>query len=313
MESYLNQLADRVNSQANHAFVLYGATRDKQRGQNGSCSLSEHLMQTMTALDLLVAIYRIGSGWTFALDSARAEFCELVGLGNGNAGEFAGLGVNSQTELPLEPETMIGLVEIGLKQSNRRVAVILDRAELICPATSYDRMSPGDKAVLSILQSLAVNEQIADSGNLLILVTDTLQDIAETVRLASGRFYAIEIVPPDYAERLEIAELVMDKLVGRVSFEMSAQELAASTSMMTRYALQDSLLVAKQAGVLTKQIVRDGKNATMKQEYGDVIELLEPLPNGFSGIAGQERLKQFATDVVANMIAGNYQDVPAGI
>jgi hypothetical protein len=262
----------------------------------------------------LVAVYRVGIGWQFAVDSDKAKFSEITGLASDNSGALAGL-ANTDDQLPIDTATAIGLIDLAMRQSKVAVVCVVDRAELVCANATYGTMSPSDKAVLSILQALAADASVADTRNLLILVTDTLSDLHSSLRLASSRFYAIQIVPPDYNERLEIARQVLTQLetTHNCQLEISAEQFAQATSMMTRYGLLDVLLDAKQSGKLTKAQVRTVKAQVMSQEYGDILEPLDPIESGWRGVAGMAQLKAYFDTIVADMLSGNLSDVPAGI
>lgn len=314
--TYLTELSGRFNAQSHHAFLLHGGTRDLQIGAAGSCTLVDHIGQVFSGLDQprLVATFRYGVGWSFVVDSDQAKFKQIVGLDQAAAGAFSGLTSNeSEDGLPLDPSQAIGLVDLALRQDQTPVVIVIDRAEFIAPMQSYDRMQPSDKAILSILQRLASDRAVADTRNILIMVTDSLVDLHESLRLASSRFYAIEIAPPDYNERLEIASQVFDQLAGSVDLGLSVAEFSQATSMMTRYGLMDIFLDAKSSGALTKEQVRTVKAKVLSQEYGDILEMLDPLESGFAGVAGLEKLKVFFSDLVNNMISANIADVPTGV
>lgn len=315
MTTYLEKISTQYNAETHHAFVLHGATRDLQLGEAGSCSLVDHLTGVFSNLDRLVAVYRVGTGWSFAVESDKRDFRSLVGFDNSKAGDFAALAnAGDESDLPLDTATAIGLIDVAMRQSDRAVILVIDRAELVCPQTSYDRMSAQDKAILSILQALASDRAVESTRNLLILITDSLVDLHESLRLASSRYYAIEIMPPDYDERLAIAQQVLPQLESSgCEVDLSSVEFSSATSMMTRYGLMDILLDAKAQARLTKEQVRTVKAQVMSQEYGDILEVLSPLERGFADIAGLYPLKTFFQDVVSNMIGGNLEDVPAGV
>jgi len=318
MTTYLETIAQRVNANTHHAFVLHGGTRDLQLGKMGSCSLVDHILETFAALPdspRLVAVYRVGLGWSFALESDRANFTTLVGLAAASNDPFAGMsGSASAGDLPLDAATAVGLIDIAMRQSDQQVVIVIDRAELVAANQGYDRMSAADKAILSILQSVASERRVEDTSNLLILITDVLIDLHESLRLATSRYYAIEIFPPDYGERLAIGEKVLPQLIeSGCNVELSAQEFATATSMLSRYGLMDVLRDGRASASLSRSQVREIKSAAMAQEYGEIIETLDPLPNGFLDIAGMVPLKNYFRSVVDHMVAANYSDVPTGI
>lgn len=313
--TYLEELTGRYNAQTHHSFLLHGATRDLQLGSNGSCSLVDHLVEALSALERLVVVYRVGTGWKFAAESDKREFAELVGLGAGSAGDFAGLvGSDSGDDLPLDPAGAIGLFDVAMRQTSRAVVMVVDRAEFVCPNSPYDRLSPSDKAILSMLQAIASDRSVESTRNIIALVTDSLVDVAESLRLSSSRYYAIEIATPDFDERLGIADQVFPQLSeAGVVIELLPREFAQATSMLSRYGLMDILLDARQELILSKDQVKRVKQKVMSQEYGDILEILDPVVAGYRGVAGLEPLKAFFATIVSDMIAGRLGDVPAGM
>jgi transitional endoplasmic reticulum ATPase len=320
MTTYLQTVGNKTRARTNHAFVLYGATRDLQLGINGSCSLVDHLIETFAlAKDdpRLVAVYRVGIGWRFPVESDRAKFARIA-LGESAPAAnspFAGLAGNaSADDLPIDTASAIGLIDAALRQQEIQIVCVIDRAELVAPNASYDRMSESDKSTLSILQALASDPVVGDLENLLFLVTDVLLDLHESLRLATSRYAAVEIVPPDFNERLAIAEKTLPQLESaNCNVQLSAREFAIATSMLSRYGIMDVLQDALAAGELTRSQVRAVKNEAMAQEYGEVIEVLDPLLDGFAGIAGMGALKEFFTGIIGEMVAGEYSNVPTGI
>jgi hypothetical protein len=318
MATFLQQVNNRIMARTHHSFVLHGSTRDYQLGVNGSCSLVDYLIEVFgtQAQPRLVAIYRVGLGWRFGLDSDKARFMAITGTSASTGTDpFAGLAGNKeQDELPIEIAPAVGLIDAALRQQDVQVVIVIDRAELVCANGSYDRLAPSDKAVLSMLQAVASDRSVEDSGNLLFLVTDVLVDLHESLRLATSRYCAIEIDPPDREERLAIGQKVLPQLAAAgVTCELTPAQFASATSMLSRYGLMDVLRDAQAQGSLTKAQVREVKSNAMSQEYGEVIEVLDPLERGFMAIAGMTPLKSYFTNVVNDMIAGNLSDVPTGV
>lgn len=320
MAMYLDTIAERINSGTHHAYLLHGNTRDLQLGARGSCSLVNHLTDIFSLSDqpYLVAIYRVGTGWAFAVESDRAKFAQISGLTDSapSAGAFAGLMGNQSaaSDLPIDIPSAIGLIDAALRQTTERILCIIDRAELVQPVTTYDRMSPAERATLSILQALACDDSIGQSGNLIMLITDTIVDLHDSLRLANSRFYSVEITPPDAAERATIAEKVYPQLDSAgIRLDVDQVQFVGITSMLSRYALMDIFNDASARGVLSGDAIRQVKSAALAMEYGEVIESLEPLANGFSAIAGMEKLKEYCNGVFANMRAGLFADCPVGL
>lgn len=319
MPTYIETIAERINSGTHHAYLLHGNTRDLQLGANGSCSLVEHLTEVFSLADqpYLTAIYRVGVGWSFAVESDRARFAQIAGLAPQTApSAFAGLVNNSQQadDLPIEIAAAVLLIDQALRQTDQRVLCIIDRAELVSPATNYDRMSQPERATLSILQAIASDYAIANSGNLFVLITDTILELHDSLRLANSRYFAVEITPPDRDERQLIVDKVLPQLAaGSVRVEVQPDQLVATTSMLSRYALVDIFRDATARGVLSMEAVRQVKSQALAMEYGEVIETLDPLPKGYDQIAGMEKLKAYCNEVIANMRVANYLDCPVGL
>lgn len=321
MTTYIETIAARIESGTHHSFLLHGNTRDLQLGAAGSCNLVQHLTEIFSMADqpYLTAIYRVGIGWSFAVESDRAKFAQLTGLAQSapTNSAFAGLmgsGSSQPTDLPIDVPSAIGLIDQALRQNESRVLCIIDRAELVCPVTTYDRMSPQERATLSLLQAMAADDSITSNGNLLVLITDTIVDLHDSLRLANSRFYAVEITPPARDERLIIAEKVYPQLsAAGVLVNVPQDQFVSVTSMLSRYALMDIFKDSSTRGALDIESIREVKAAALAQEYGEVIESLEPLSNGYESIAGMDKLKSYCNEVIANMRAGNFSDCPVGL
>ena len=150
--NFYNELTAIYGSGRNHAFVLHGSTRDLQVGAQGSTHLPDFLMQTLFAQGFTPAVYRIGVGWRFLVDSHQSELTGLIvkptdsdpfaALTGGAGGDQSG-----DDELPTD---IGGAVEIShqlMMQSTSRVAVIMDRAEFIAAGSPYTQMQPQDKNI----------------------------------------------------------------------------------------------------------------------------------------------------------------------
>jgi SpoVK/Ycf46/Vps4 family AAA+-type ATPase len=74
------------------------------------------------------------------------------------------------------------------------------------------------------------------------------------------------------------------------------------------------LLLAAQAGGLTRAILKTRKDTIFRTEQAEVAEMIEPLPNGFGDLFGADYLKGWSqADIIEPVRDGRLSDVPKGI
>ena len=227
--------------------------------------------------------------------------------------------------LPREPEKALPLLERALtlgtvrteqgESEEVRCAVVITFAEALLPPGDMSLLSPVDRFSIVRLQQWAASKQIAQAGGIIILTTRDLTQIHPDVRAASSKVAAVPVPLPDYTARLQYIRSLAalpDRPLQRAA-DCTEHALAAASAGLSLYQIEDVKLRAEAEGVpVDLALVRDRKNEVLRQEYHDVLEILEP-QGGFDTIGGYEYVKTAFRRIVERMRRGVVHKLPKGI
>ena len=207
-----------------------------------------------------------------------------------------------------------------------RIALILDGADLICPATSKATMREDQLEVLATLLYFGNDANLAVQNNPVFLLSPQLEDVHPDVRSGESGYKFIEVPLPDEETRLSYITLYLE--VQRKDhpiplLDLSKEDLARNTAGLNLRQVEDILLLGAdddegaqgdgRVGV-TRLLVKAGKDMIIRQQYSSVIEMLDPLPEGFEGLGGMEQLVHVTQEeVITPLHEGRLIDVPKGI
>jgi SpoVK/Ycf46/Vps4 family AAA+-type ATPase len=207
-----------------------------------------------------------------------------------------------------------------------RLAVILDQADLIIPATGKAQMGDERLATLATLLSWGQDPVLARQQNPILLLTSHLEDIHSDLLVSSSGFRVIEQPLPDEQTRLAYLTWYLQEHRREMPIplvDLTIEELARVTAGLDLRQVEDVLLVgASQAGPLPQENVRgvsrahvkERKDSIIRQEFRDVITMLDPLPGGFANLGGmQPFIAWFRQEVIDPFRAGRLREVPKGI
>jgi len=283
----------------------------------GSLGLRPWLDRFFAKREIIVH-YNRAEGLTFATESMRSRFMEVLGLSEAQDEALLALqqvqgGGGPRNDLPREPGPALRLLDQLLRQRDVPSVAIVEHAETLAPATDKAMMSPEDRTNLVLLSRLGTDRQVVDSGNMVILVTANLSEVHPDLRAASAKCEWLELPLPTYEERLAFVEWLLARGEG-LTLEMSVAQLAAMTAGLSKVHIEDIKLRAEKAGgLITAALVRERKESIIKQEYADVLELWEPT-YGFELIGGLEHVKTFFREWVIEPVQQGWRDmVPLGV
>ena len=324
-----------------HCFLLHGAIDDDVAP---GVTLTEFLTQTLSKHNLLVC-YNVSEGITFPLPSLRATFCRALGLTTAPVDPIAaavrgasGPATPDDVVLPREPERALPLLERALlvgraaapageasdpdrpdeqtaERPGLRCAVLLTFAEALFPPGEMSFLSPGDRSTLVCLQRWAASKAIAEAGGIVILTTRDLAQIHPDVRAAASKIAAVPVPLPELLDRQRYIQALTEapERPLQLAATCSARTLAITTAGLSLYQIEDVKLRAEAAGVpVDLPLVKERKNEVLRQEYQEVLEILEP-EGGFETIGGYDYVKQAFQRLVARIRRGAVTKLPKGI
>lgn len=329
-----------------NVFILHGNVQDYVEHPRVHRPLREYLEQRLSGSHT-VATYAPDQGITFPGNEllareARKRFDQVLGADGAPAdpndpaaliraasGDASFGGASEEDLTKLAPSQAIPLLLDFVRDANgddagcpqgvtgrgedrrlfpKRAAVILDRMDLICPPEDKARLAPGDRALLAMLHRAGTAAAINERRNVVILLAPSLEEVHPDLRLASSGIRTIEVLTPDYAQRMAFipgtlrkaheeqdrngdAVLVVDRHVELDG--LTEVELANETAGLNRRHIEDIAMRAEAAGgKLTRAMVRDRKSELIKAEYAEVLEVLEPDVT-FEMVGGHERVKDY--------------------
>ena len=342
--AWANELVIKYQSNIAHTFLVHGNVRDYVGGLAGQ-SLKNYLIESFSTRDLVVCWDR-ASGFSLPTAPMRQRFIDIAGIplpgssstGAGAAARGGGLagGLNraaAQTsgsdlaailEKIRKPEDALDILSrvlhwrppkhAGQDDTPFRVAVILDYAESIAPATEA-AASETDRTVLTTLTSWGQDRTLGDREHILVMIASEPHDLNERLHRKSSGWEHIEVPFPTLEERATFIEsLVAGDSDMRLAEGLSAQEMARLCTGLRYMDLEDILLRASyQHQAVDRALIKQRKDEIMSSEFADVLHITE-VETGFEGLGGLEEVKRDLRDtVVAPMRSGDLRLVPQGV
>ncbi len=315
--AWASELAAKYGQKLAHTFLLHFNVNDYA---SGTVRVQDYLSQMLVRRDIVVR-YDVASGLTFGGDEQKALFVKVLGLEAMGAGSLAAaMGLNQavggglsaqEVELPRKAGEVFPLLgrllrlepqDVGGEVRMLRVAVILNQAEMLCPAGDPGHLQPEDRVAIASVTNWSQDMAIGQNG-LIILVARNLGQVAESLRVSGSGIEAIMVPLPNEAERLVWLEAYVQESGQEV--DMPLPQLARSTALLSLVNLEDVFLRAQYEGrPVDARLVKERKDAIVRSEFGDILELWEP-QFGFDMVAGHEAAKAFFADVVKALQIGD--------
>ena len=283
----------RYQARASHLFLLHGNVRDLQPFGADYVPLAEGLKRLCARRDVL-ALYDVSSGLSFGNAAQEKTFRKALG--------FKG-------PLPSDPARALVLLDALVtseKLEPGRVAVVLDYAHALAPSGPT---SSTERAAITTLARWATEAQVADRRPFIILIAPAAGDVSDEV-FAGGS--AAEVPKPELESRADFA-LVLQGRFPEVRWDLSPDRFAAETGGLSLAQMEDILQRTQGARVsLGPEQVVGRKIDLLKQEYGDVLEILNPRYD-LSAVGGLEHAVRELREVADIMKKGQTSAAPMGI
>jgi hypothetical protein len=320
-----------------HGFVLtgdiYGVTAfgASQRG------FLQHILHQSREV---VACYHPATGITFALPSMRALALEMLGPdwqppqddSNPYTTALDALVAERESDVFVEakkPKQALAILDHLLRAplGRARVAVVLDGADLIMPATSKALMPDERLAVLAMLLHWGQDSQLASQYNPILLLTPRLSELHPDLRASTSGYRVIEQPLPDEQTRLAYITWYLHTQRQEqpiTLLDLNEADLARNTAGLNLRQVEDVLFLgtipddlepasAEPVGV-SRHLVKARKDALIRQQYSELVEMLEPLAGGFASLGGMQLVTSwFRGEVIAPLRAGQIEETPKGI
>jgi len=282
--AYITEMVDKYASGISNAFILYGNVADYAIP---NVSLTSYLTRSFARRH--VVIYNIGTGFAFPSSETKKRFIQKLGMET-TQGRVQLQKLGLHRDGPSKHDVNAALLAIteflqktGGKDSDgsieRQSAIIIENAEMLFPAG--DMRQQDERIDLNIALSWGRDPFIQSSGNLIILLSSSLSEMAAPLRAASSRYEAVEVGMPDFEARLEYIEWYLaqeqeaaeyDASYSTFTVDIPPHTMAAVTSALQRVNIEDVFLRAARSGSLVEELIHARKREIIKSEFDDVLD-----------------------------------------
>ena len=258
----------------------------------------------------LVIFYDISNGPWFLSRKMEDLFRDIAGLKppkGGDALADAKAALAAKRELPRDPETCLPLIDRVLRQLPG-TAVIIKSAHTIAPMMGGGAALPAnERATIERLRIWGQSTQIRKNGNIVLLMTDQASKISGELRLGESEIRTVFIPKPSKDERRGY----IASQPGGKSLELDS--LSSATQGLSLRQISELFKQAKAAArPLDLEFVKAKKDKILNDEYGDVMEVVEP-KLGLEDIGGHEHIKAYFREVLGYIRRGENRLVPMGV
>ena len=241
----------------------------------------------------VVVFYDVASGLRFLRpDMARLVLPPADGGSDPITAAKAGLAARRTAQR--EPDACLPLLEKVLR-TEKGVAVVIASAHFIAPTISQGiPLPPNERANIQRLLNWVRDDEIRTRKNLVVLMSEQAAKVSSELRMPDGGIVQVFIPKPTEAERTAF---------------LGSAELARVSQGMSLRQLQD---VKLRSGSIDPASLKDTKRAILNAEYGDVMEVVEPM-RGLDDIGGLEHIKAYFRQILSGIKNGDARLVPMGV
>lgn len=288
---------ERYHAGGSHLFLLHGNVKDVQPVGRRYLTLLDAL-RALARRRTVVVTFDVAGGLAFPTKDHEKAFRRALGMKSG--------------ALPADPARALVLLDALLRSERlpaASVAVVLDYAHTIAPAgpsSSQERQSA------TTLARWATDPAVAVRRPLVCLVAPAAGDVSEEVHAGASGAEVVAIPRPDLAARAAYAEALRAERPDH-AWEVTPEQLARETGGLALVQIEDVVQRAWGARTpLTRAAVVERKTELLRQEYGDVLEILEPR-HDLSAVGGLEHAVTELREVADVMRRGLVSAAPMGI
>ena len=287
---------ERYHADASHLFLLHGNVRDVHPFGPAFVPLAEGLRRLGSRRPIAVS-YDVSAGLVFPDAEREKAMRKALGL---------------KGVLPADPARALVLLD-ALVGSDRvapgSVAVIIDYAHTLAPP---DGAGPAERQNITTLARWASDPAVAARRPLIVLIAPTAQEVSSEVYAGAAGAEVVAVPRPDVDARADFAR-DLQRRIPEVTWGLSAEELATQTGGLSLVQIEDIVQRARGGGsALTRESIVERKIDLLRQEYGDVLEILSPR-HGLDAVGGLDHATRELREVADIMRRGLTSAAPLGI
>jgi SpoVK/Ycf46/Vps4 family AAA+-type ATPase len=307
-------LAERYYTKTISTFILHGAVRDLQPADDGKgghrfMPLRGFLADELFGTRDLVVFYDRSSGIRLASPDMQKDFMFAV------QGYDSLFGTEYAKGVPKDPARAFPLLESYARvriADGKSVAIVIDFAETVAPASDLGSMPGEDRYALVTLVKWAQDPQFLTADFSVCLVAENLAEL--NPRIGRNPYaVSIELPFPNEQERLDYIEAKIagsGKKRSDIS-ESTAEAIASQTAGMSRVALDRVLTEAIAGPRLTVERLKEKKKEIIQAECHGLLEFIEPAFS-IDMVSGHGKAKQLLRSAAKAITTGKRDVVPMG-
>jgi len=292
------KVIDRFNSGVSHIFVFHFNISDYFPVQDRFVTLGEMLNELCSQRDV-VCTYQYPSGLQFLKPEMEGTFRRLAGM-------------SSREPMPAGPHQSLQLVDRLLKNEvfpPRQFALIVPFSESIFPSGN---LSNEDKANTITLLRWANDRALAERKPVFFLLTSNIKDLSSQVLSSSQGIEQIQIPKPATTDRKQYIDFLIAHNPS-LKMDLTADEFAHHTQGLSLNQIEDIVLRALAEGnIVTTQSVLTRKVEILEQEYGQVLEIIQPR-YGLDAVGGLNYAVRELKEIAEIMKKGLTSAAPMGV
>jgi AAA+ superfamily predicted ATPase len=287
---------DRYHSGASHLFLLHGNIRDVHPFGSEYVGISDGVRRLADARAVVVS-YDVGGGLSFP-DAAREKaFRKALGLKGG--------------PLPADPARALLLLD-ALLSTDRcppgSLAVVIDYAHTLAPADG----GAGERQIVTTLARWASDPAIAARRPFIVLTAPAAGDVSSEVYAGAAGAEVVSVPRPALEDRVEFAR-ELQRRWPEVAWELPPDQLGAETGGLALVQIEDMVQRARGARTpLARGSILERKIDLLRQEYGDVLEILQPR-HDLTAVGGLDHAVTELREIADIMRRGLHSAAPLGI
>jgi AAA+ superfamily predicted ATPase len=311
LPTWARELSEKYYSRSFSMFVLHGNVRDLvplgRKDGSEFVSMEQFLTTALFGQRDLVLHYDRG-GLSFGSADSQADFRRAL------EGYDSFHGTNFAQGLPRNPDAVLNILDNYLRlriADNRKIALILDFAETIAPATDVSGMSAEDRNSLVILKRWARNPAFLKADLTICLIAENQIELNQGIVQNPG-VSSIEVPLPDHDERLQFIRSQLKSSQLPAGSEVSDETLAKLGAGLKRVQLFSLIAQAVQnRQPLSLKFLAQRKKELIESESGGLLEFVQSRFD-LSFVAGNDQAKRKLQDAAAAIRAGNTDVLPMG-
>lgn len=295
MPAWLQAVLARYHAGASHLFLLHGNVRDVHPFGGEYLGVGAGLLR-LAARRTHAAAYDPSSGLRFP-DTEREK---AVRRALGWKGAW-----------PADPPRALAVLDALLRSERcppASVAVLLEFAHTLAPADA----AGSDRTNVTTLARWASDPALAARRPLVFLVAPSADELSREIHAGAAGAEVVALPRPDLEARAAFARHLREREAG-VAWELEPERLAAETGGLSLVQIEDIVQRARAARApLGRDAIVSRKVDLLRQEYGDVLEILEPR-HDLQAVGGLEHATGELREVAELMRRGLHAAAPMGI